>query len=111
MCRSLNPDQASIFLLNLIYLFDRERAQAGGAAGRGRRRAGSLTWGSIPGHWDHDLSGRQTLNRLSHPGAPANTSLQREFMHWVWQPPALGIVPDQKRVENAAPGLLGLGSN
>ena len=26
-------------------------------------------WDSIPGPWDHDLSQRQTLNRLSHPGA------------------------------------------
>ena len=31
-------------------------------------RAGSLTWGSILGPWDHDLSRRQMLNRLSHPG-------------------------------------------
>lgn len=26
-------------------------------------------WVSIPGLWDHDLSQRQMLNRLSHPGA------------------------------------------
>ena len=32
--------------------------------------AGSLTQGSIPGCQDHDLSQRQTLNQLSHPGAP-----------------------------------------
>ena len=33
------------------------------------RWAGSPMWGSIPGPGDHDLSRRQTLNRLSHPGA------------------------------------------
>ena len=27
-------------------------------------------WGSIPKPWDHDLSQRQTLNQLSHTGAP-----------------------------------------
>ena len=27
-------------------------------------------WGLIPGPWDHDLSQRQRLNQLSHPGAP-----------------------------------------
>ena len=29
---------------------------------------------SISGPQDHDLSPRQTLNRLSHPGAPKNVS-------------------------------------
>ena len=44
--------------------------------GRGREKenqapcsAGSLMQDSIPGPWDHDLSWRQILNRLSHPGA------------------------------------------
>ena len=27
-------------------------------------------WGSIPAPWEHDLSRRQMLNRLSHPGSP-----------------------------------------
>ena len=36
----------------------------------GEGEAGSPTWGSIPGLWDRDLSRRQTLNSLSHPGAP-----------------------------------------
>ena len=33
--------------------------------GRGRNRllARSLMWDSIPGPWDHALSGRQMLNR------------------------------------------------
>ena len=32
--------------------------------------AGNWTFGSIPGLWDHDLSWRQMLNQLSHPGSP-----------------------------------------
>ena len=34
--------------------------------------------GSIPGPQDHDLSGRQTLNRLSHPDALNLTSCMHE---------------------------------
>lgn len=33
-------------------------------------RAGSATWGSIPGTRDHALSRRRTLHRWSPPGAP-----------------------------------------
>ncbi|XP_059042435.1 thyroid transcription factor 1-associated protein 26 isoform X2 [Mustela nigripes] len=32
--------------------------------------ARSPMWDSIPGRWDHDLSRRQLLNQLSHPGIP-----------------------------------------
>ena len=32
------------------------------------RWGGNLIWDSIPGHWDHDLSRRQMLTWLSHPG-------------------------------------------
>ena len=32
--------------------------------------AGNLMWDSISGPWDHDLSKRERLNWLSHPGAP-----------------------------------------
>ena len=44
--------------------------------GRGRRsrllmsREPDAMWGSIPGPQDHDLSPRQALNRLNHPGIP-----------------------------------------
>ena len=31
--------------------------------------AGSPMWGSTPGPWDQELSPRQKLNQLSHPGA------------------------------------------
>ena len=30
----------------------------------------SLTWGSNPGPWDHDLTWSQIFNWLSHPGVP-----------------------------------------
>jgi len=45
---------------------DREREAEGEAGSQG---AGSPMRDSIPGHWDHDLSRRQMLNHLSHPGA------------------------------------------
>nr|XP_055193758.1 sorting nexin-12 isoform X5 [Nyctereutes procyonoides] len=53
---------------------ERERTQAGEATGRGEGKAdaplnGSLMQGSIPGPWDYELSQRQMLNQLSHPGA------------------------------------------
>ena len=32
-------------------------------------------WGSIPQRRDHDLSRRQTLNQLNHPGAPQSKCL------------------------------------
>ena len=50
--------------------------------GKGQREkqtscwAGSLTWGSIPGPWDHDLSQRQMLNWLSYPGVPFSVCLR-----------------------------------
>ena len=61
-----------------LYLREREKEHKQGAgAERGRsklpteqrtQQRGAL----IPGPWNHDLSQRQTLNRLSHPGAPAH---------------------------------------
>ena len=41
------------FFKDFIYLFDTERAQAGGVA---EGEAGSPMWGSIPGPRDPDLS-------------------------------------------------------
>jgi len=68
------------FLKDFIYLRERthEREREGKSMnwGEGQREkhtpyggAGSPMQGSIPGPWDHVLSRRQTLNRLSHPGA------------------------------------------
>lgn len=69
--------------IRFIYLLLRERERASSSesmheqVGEGQREkqtpclAGSWICGSSPGPQDHDLSGRQTLNWLSHPGAPA----------------------------------------
>ena len=63
------------FIFLFIYLTEREREQeqAGGATGGGGE-AGSLA-GSILRPWNPDLSRRQTLNQLSHPGALRSTYL------------------------------------
>ena len=47
----------------------REHEQ-GGEGEAGSLRVGSLLRGLIPGPWDHDLSQRQMLSQLSHPGIP-----------------------------------------
>ncbi|XP_073747638.1 transmembrane protein 156 isoform X2 [Callorhinus ursinus] len=62
---------------NFIYLFMRDREREREA----EREAGSQGAGSpmrdlIPGPWDNDLSPRQTLNHLSHPGAPTSALLR-----------------------------------
>ena len=69
------------FKILFIYLRERERTWAGGGAEEEGERENpkqiplwvpSLTQGSIPGPWDHDLSLRQTFNQLSHPGTPVH---------------------------------------
>ena len=67
-------------LFKIFYLFIWEREQASTHEQRGRvvemqrekqipHWAGSLRWGLIPGHQDHDLSWRQSPNQLSYPGS------------------------------------------
>ena len=72
-----------------LFLFDREREREGTSRQSGRQKerekqaphwGGSLMQGSVPGLWDHDLSQRQTLNRLSHPGTQICT-----FKMWCWE--------------------------
>ena len=59
-----------------FYLFERKQeARENKRRGVQRKKqtprwAGSQMWGSIPGPWDYDLSWRQLLNWLSHPGIP-----------------------------------------
>ena len=69
---SLKNIKISLFKKDLfIYLFIWERAQQKEREREKQtpRWAGSPMQGLIPGPWDHDLSQRQMLNRLSHPGA------------------------------------------
>ena len=52
---------------------ERDHKQGGGVdreAGSPLNKEPDVRQDSIPGPWDHDLSRRQMLNRLSHPGAP-----------------------------------------
>ena len=88
------------FVFLRFYLFIREWAQAGEATSRERRGKSRLAteqeaWHGaqlVPAPWDHDLSRRQTLNGLSHPGTPLcfsflNSRLNRKLLpspHLVW---------------------------
>ena len=65
-----------------FHLFERARAGVGaeGKADPPLSRD-TNTWGSIPGPWDHDLSQRQMLNRLSHPGTPRLSFLYSQHLH------------------------------
>ena len=59
---------------DFIYLFETETAEAEVWQKEREKQtalwAGNPMWSSIPRPWDHDLSWRQTFNRLSHPDAP-----------------------------------------
>ena len=59
------------FKILFIYLFEREHKQDEGRREKPTpHQAGSSMLDSIPELWDHDLSQRQTLSQLSHPGTP-----------------------------------------
>ena len=65
--------QFIFFKVLFIFLTERERTHRQSSKQREREKqaprwAESPIWGSILGSWDHDLSQRQTLNQLSHPG-------------------------------------------
>ena len=60
-----------------FYLFEREKESRCGEREETSYWAESLTWGSIPGLWDCDLSQRQMLNQLSHLGALNGPFLRR----------------------------------
>ncbi|XP_064447640.1 gamma-aminobutyric acid receptor-associated protein-like 1 isoform X5 [Mirounga angustirostris] len=53
-----------------LFIHERQRERQRQREKQASRGAGSPMRDSIPGPRDHDLSRRQTLNRLSHPGVP-----------------------------------------
>ena len=81
-CGKISRNYFYFFILQnilFIYLTERERERERTSRGNSRQRerekqascwARNPMWGWIPGPRDHDLSQRQTLNRLSQPGAP-----------------------------------------
>ena len=91
----MSIDPFPIFIYFLFFkktLFQRERESVCVCTGMSRQRAreisrlplsrellqGLESWGgSIPGRWDHDPNQRQTLNPLSHPGAPHSPFLKQ----------------------------------
>ena len=62
-----------LFIWESMHTWVEAVAEEGGGEKQTPCWAESPTQGSIPGPWDHDLSWRQTLNGLSHPGTPRNT--------------------------------------
>lgn len=60
------------FFKKNLYLFERE-GQSTSRGGEGKTDSllnKEPPKGSVPGHWDHDLSKKQMLNRQSHPDIP-----------------------------------------
>ena len=82
------PSSFFFFFFKIFYLSERERESTNMGKGQRERekqtppRSRKPMYGSIPGPWDHDLSWRQTLNQLSHPGTPPNAFL---IMFWMLQ--------------------------
>ena len=84
-----SPSSSSFFFyfLKILFIWEREREQ------RERENqtphwVGSLTWDSIPGPWDHDLSQRQTFNQLNHlgtPGIPIFNFFKKRFYLFIRQ--------------------------
>ena len=74
---------ANGIVFKILFIWEGERKrESEGAKGEGE--ADSLlskepSWGSILGPWDHDLSQKQTLNWLSHPGALQMAFLEKIF--------------------------------
>ena len=82
------------FMVFLMFIFerDRDRMQVGeGQRGRQSQKQapGSKLSAQSPRGawthelWDHDLSWSQTLNRLSHPGAPCLFFFFKGFTYWL----------------------------
>ena len=93
-----SPGQFFFFFLKILFIWERASERASEHVcmreykwKEGQREkhmpcwAGSQNQGSIPGPWDYDLSQRQKLNQLSHPGAPVHVCC--------WPHPDLGAPP------------------
>ena len=85
--------------LKILFIWERKRAhKSGWKVGRWGEEAGSPLIGaphkgSIPWSWNHELSQRQVLNWLRHPGAPTFRTLIHlgllylSVLHWLVIPP------------------------
>jgi len=79
------------------------QAEAEGEAGSPQSR-GSLMWDSIPGPWDHDLSRRQTLSRLSHPGTPTEGFLKGSVLVALGESPGLmAVILVERKIHRGIP--------
>ena len=63
----------NFFLKKFLFIWQKERKHKQGEQQRAREKKASywaenLMWDLISGPWDHNLSWRQMLNQLSHPG-------------------------------------------
>ena len=87
--------QSLILFFPKIHLFIREREWVKGKRQREREKqtfcwTGSPMWGSIPQPWDHNLSWKQMLDPLSHPGDPWFVSIYEIIcfqlcdLHWLF---------------------------
>ena len=66
------------FFEDFIYLTEREKSQVGREAGREREEEAGSPLSTEPNAGldpNHDLSGRQRLNPLSHPGDPSRQNI------------------------------------
>ena len=70
---------------------------------------GGLMWGSIPESWDHDLSGRQTVNWLNHPGVPIIFKLVDHTANSLWCLEEGLVLFDGGGLEWSISALFGLG--
>jgi len=72
-CRGLDTWRTQSFFFSKIFFekeWERQSMRGKGEKQQTPHWARSRMRDLIPGPWDHDLSRRQTLNQLSHPGAP-----------------------------------------
>ena len=76
ICQNSSDSMSLLFFWGfIIFLFEKERVRESTSWGEGEGEVDSPlskepNAGLDPGHQDHDLSWRQMLNQLSHPGAP-----------------------------------------